>query len=525
VAGQRLEAGAPTTWQAGDPGLTEPPLAGCSQDALAKALWQDSDSGMIVVDRHNRVLMANPTAEAFLARFDVTPGSPLLGRLASAVFLEDGRTVPPQDGLPLARAMVLSALPVTLDDGSAGALAIWHDVTDTWLSAERSKAELVRLSQLLEGVSDYAIVMLDPQGRVLTWSTGAHQLTGYAARDILGQSYAVLFTPEDREAGMPERILAEAAARGRAETDGERVRADGTRYWAQGVVSVQRDDEGRVRGYVKVTHDVTERREAQRAVAELNEELRRLNEGLEQRVAERTAQLEQQAADLAAVNAELEAFSYSVSHDLRAPLRAMSGFARIIEQDYGEQLPADAHRYLHKVHENATQMGNLIDALLSFSRMQRMTMSTELLDMKALATGCWTALAPARAGRDIEFVIGDLPPAAGDRRLIQQVWMNLLDNAVKYTAKQSAPRVEVTGSTSDGLVSYAVQDNGAGFDMRYAGKLGQVFQRLHRSEDFTGTGIGLALVQRIVQRHGGTMSAEGEPGAGARFGFTLRQPA
>jgi light-regulated signal transduction histidine kinase (bacteriophytochrome) len=273
-----------------------------------------------------------------------------------------------------------------------------------------------------------------------------------------------------------------------------------------------------------VTHDVSERRATERAAVELSELL-------EERVAERTVQLEQQAADLAAVNAELEAFSYSVSHDLRAPLRAMNGFARIMEQELGDRMPPEAMHYLGKVTQNAQQMGNLIDALLSFSRMQRQSMRPVPIDMTELVAECWMSLAWARTDRDIEFVLPQLPPGMGDRRLIQQVWANLLDNAIKYTARESRARVEVAaqvfqgddlrnggpagGAASgwigdwadpdevDDTVFYTVRDNGAGFDMRYASKIGQVFQRLHHAEDFAGTGIGLALVQRIVQRHGG----------------------
>jgi signal transduction histidine kinase len=220
----------------------------------------------------------------------------------------------------------------------------------------------------------------------------------------------------------------------------------------------------------------------------------------------------------------------------------MNGFARIIEQQYGLELPEGALSYLGKITDNAQHMGNLIDALLSFSRMQRQQMQSRTIDMTTLAQECWDALEPAREGRKIEFVLAPLPPAYGDRRLIQQVWMNLLDNAIKYTGKKDAARVEVRAETTEeddrpaggpdlpdprevpDTVMYLVKDNGAGFDMRYVDKIGQVFQRLHHHDEFTGTGIGLALSQRIVQRHGGELSTVGELGVGATMGFTLRSP-
>nr|WP_269330075.1 ATP-binding protein [Kineosporia babensis] len=412
---------------------------------------------------------------------------------------------------------------------------IWNDITDSWQVAERSRNELDRLGQLLAGAADYAIIMLDGCGKVHSWSAAAEQLQGYSAEEAIGMPYSRFFDAADQAAGLPAQILADAASMGRIHIEGKRVRRDGSVFWAHASISAMRDDQGRLQGYVKVTHDVSEQRALQQASQELTELL-------EERVAERTVQLEQKNADLAAVNAELEAFSYSVSHDLRAPLRAMSGFARIMAEDYAGQMPEEATKYLTKITDNAEHMGNLIDALLSFSRMQRQQMQSQKIDMAALAQECWDALAPAREGRRIEFVLAPLPPAYGDRRLIQQVWMNLLDNAIKYTGQREQARVQVRAEVAEqdeaalqdhsrpdplpvpDTVMYLVKDNGAGFDMRYVAKIGQVFQRLHHNDEFTGTGIGLALSQRIVQRHGGQLSAVGEIGVGATMGFTLPSP-
>jgi signal transduction histidine kinase len=245
------------------------------------------------------------------------------------------------------------------------------------------------------------------------------------------------------------------------------------------------------------------------AQAKLLERVRRHAEELEDKVLERTAELE-------AVNRELESFSYSVSHDLRAPLRAIDGYARMLQEDYGGRLDAEGARLLGVVRANAGRMGQLIDDLLAFSRLSRQQPATARVEMERLAREVADEL---RGERPVD--IAPLPPAHADGALVKQVWVNLIGNALKYSAKKPEPRVEI-GACEEGEDNvYWVRDNGAGFDMRYAAKLFGVFQRLHRADEFEGTGVGLAIVQRIVSRHGGRVWAEGKPGEGASFFFTL----
>jgi signal transduction histidine kinase len=251
--------------------------------------------------------------------------------------------------------------------------------------------------------------------------------------------------------------------------------------------------------------------ELQNAAAE---ETRRLNAELEDRVRQRTEQV-------LAINKELEAFTYSVSHDLRAPLRGMSGFARVLEEDYGERLDADGRRYLQIIQSNAAQMGRLIDDLLALSRLGRQPLKAATISLGNLAQDAFREAAANEQNRDIVFTLGELAECCGDANLMRQVLINLLSNAVKFTRHAKPARIHFGSERQNREIVYFVRDNGAGFDMRYAGKLFGVFQRLHGPEEFAGTGVGLAIVKRIVERHGGRVWAEAEPGKGATFYFTL----
>jgi len=236
---------------------------------------------------------------------------------------------------------------------------------------------------------------------------------------------------------------------------------------------------------------------------------------LEQRVEARTA-------ELSSANRELEAFSYSVSHDLRAPVRAIVGFVQILEEDHGEKLDAGARRSLERVKVNARRMGDLIDDLLAFSQIGRTPMSRQRINMLQLAQSVVDEALRTAAPRAIAFTVEPLPPAFGEPSLINQVFVNLVANAVKFTGRRDHAAVTI-GSRPDGngATAYFVRDNGAGFDMRHADKLFGVFQRLHKPEDFEGTGVGLAIIDRVITRHGGRVWAEGQVDAGATFYFSL----
>jgi PAS domain S-box-containing protein len=253
--------------------------------------------------------------------------------------------------------------------------------------------------------------------------------------------------------------------------------------------------------------DVTDLKRAEREVRQLNEEL-------EKRVKERTAQLE-------AANKELEAFSYSVSHDLRTPLMAIEGFSRILVQKYSEHVDEKAQRFLHGIQKSSRQMERLISDLLALSHLKRQDFKTSTIDIRALAKAVFAELRAVTEGRKLKLIVDEPPPAVADTSMIHQVLVNLLSNAIKFTRVRKVATIEVGGHTDKGENVYYVKDNGVGFDMGDADKLFRVFQRLHGADEYEGTGVGLAIVERIISRHGGRVWAEGEPDKGATFYFTL----
>jgi PAS domain S-box-containing protein len=395
------------------------------------------------------------------------------------------------------------------EGGSAGDIAaIEHGLEELSVELRRSEASAVQLAAIVESSAD-AIVGVALDGTVVSWNAGAESLYGYAAAEIVGASVARL-VPTERLEEVPV-ILGEIAhGKGFELLETERVTRDGRRLYVSLAVSPIHGADGLVVGASEISRDVTERRRAE-------EEVRRLNEELEERVQLRTAQLE-------AANRELEAFSYSVSHDLRAPLRAIDGFSREVIDAHADGLDPEGRRYLELVSRNTRDMGLLIDGLLAFSRLGQQPLDKRRVDVSALVRDVVAGLAAEYDGRTKQIEVGELPGTFADRTLLRQVFANLLSNAIKFTRDVPEPLIEVEAEGSSGVglpPVYVVRDNGVGFDMRHADRLFTAFQRLHGADAFEGSGIGLALVARIVTRHGGRIWAESAPGAGAAFHFTL----
>jgi len=383
--------------------------------------------------------------------------------------------------------------------------------------------ETLRL--LLDGVKDHAIFMLDSEGRVVSWTSCATRLLGYQSNEIIGQHVSCLYSSADSESGKPALELEAAILNGRSEEIGQRKRKDGTLFWAEAMESPLFDDSGTLRGFAKVVRDITERKQTEHAlvlqaehVARASHALQVLNDELELRVSQRTAQLESS-------NQELEAFTYSVSHDLRAPLRHISGFSKLLVEDFGNRLEPEAKQYLERIIHGVRRMGILVDELLALAGVGRHKLSVEYANVNFLVNEVVTILTPETEGRLVEWKIGDLGFATCDAVLLAQVFQNLIGNALKFTRSRATAVIEIGRIEDAGQLTFFVRDNGVGFDMKYADKLFGVFQRLHRIEDFEGTGIGLATVRKIVQKHAGRTWAEAELGKGATFYFTMALPA
>ena len=537
---------------------------------------------------------------------------------------------------------------------------ILRDITERvqTQAALRANEEMQRM--LLDGVTDYAVYMVDPEGKVASWNVGAARIEGYSRDEILGKPISVFYPPEQRAGGTPDQALQEALSKGRFEGQGVRLRKDGSTFWAQVVILPIYDQSGTLRGFSKVLHDITKHKQAEEKLAvqardlarqsgelmvsqqaleaqslmlqsvldsmaeglvavdgqgkfiiwnpaaqkivglgaanlesqqwsehyglfqddmvtpfpsdqnplarairgetssaqmfvrnpEMAEgiwieanagplkdkhgtvhggvvafrditqkrnserEINQLNSALESRVAERTAQLKE-------ANLELESFTYSVAHDLRAPLRHIAGFSGILMEECHPLLNAEAQRYLYRIQEGTRKMGQLVDELLTLARVGRQALSLRVAGLNSIVTEVIGMLQPEIEGRQVEWKIGDLPFIECDPTLLKQVFQNLISNALKYSRPRSPAVIEIGRMQIDGESVVFVRDNGVGFSMKYADKLFGVFQRLHRSEDFEGTGVGLATAQRIIKKHQGKIWAEAELDKGATFYFTL----
>jgi len=370
--------------------------------------------------------------------------------------------------------------------------------------SERRKAE-EELRERTKILDLAPVLITDLSNRIILWNSGAEKMYGWSSDEAVGQ---IAHELKRTEFPIPlEKIRSHVFARGKWEGDLVHTTRDGRSMTVASTWVLHTDEDGNPKAFLKINNDITERKLAE-------EEVRRLNAELEIRVEERTAQL-------TAVNKELEAFSYSVSHDLRAPLRHINGFSQALVEDYRDSLDEKARKYLSEIGDASREMSHMIDDVLKLARVSRSEMRTEPVDLSAMAEDTVRDLRMSMPERNIAVKIAPGLKVVGDSRLLRFVVGNLIENAWKFTAGTIAAEIEFAGLDDAAEPTFFVKDNGAGFDMRYSDKLFGVFQRLHRADEFEGTGVGLATVKRIVERHGGRIWAESEPENGATFYFTL----
>jgi PAS domain S-box-containing protein len=372
----------------------------------------------------------------------------------------------------------------------------------------RSRDELaqevaVRTQQAsLLNLTHDTIFVRDMNHVITYWNRGAQELYGWTAEQAIGKQ-----SPKLLQTVFPtsiEEIQAELLSTDRWEGELEKTKADGTRVVVASRWSLQRNEKGDPIAILETNNDITQRKRGEEEVRKLNQEL-----------GNRTTELE-------AINKELEAFAYSISHDLRAPLRHIVGFTELLQKNASSIVDEKGRRYMMTILESAKRMGVLIDDLLAFSRIGRAETRETMVSLEQLVKEVQSEVWQETEGRDIKWRVGPLPDLYGDRSMLKLALVNLISNAIKFTRQRPQPEIEIgcTEKPKDGVVVF-IKDNGVGFDMKYVNKLFGVFQRLHRTEEFEGTGIGLATVQRIIRRHGGQVWAEGMVGKGATFYLSL----
>jgi PAS domain S-box-containing protein len=378
-------------------------------------------------------------------------------------------------------------------------VAIRADITERKKVEENLERSLKETSDYKYALDESSIVAItDQKGIIKHANDNFCKISKYSREELIGQDHRIINSGHHSKEFI--RNLWVTIANGKIWRGELKNRAkDGTIYWVDTTIVPFLNDQGKPYQYVAIRADITQRKQAE-------EEIRLLNEELENRVKERTE--------------EIESFSYSVSHDLRAPLRAVNGYAKILEEDYNALFDEEGKRLLGEVQDNAKKMGVLIDDLLAFSRLGRKEVERSIIDMNKLTKAAINEVNQTTT-HHAEIKLRKLHPVKADHALMQYVMINLISNAVKYSSKKEKPVVEISSKKLNTELFYSVRDNGVGFDMQYAHKLFGVFQRLHSVDEFPGTGVGLAMVQRIIHKHNGKIWAEAKTGEGAIFYFTL----
>ena len=473
-------------------------------------------------------LLTLKSRERFSENFPLLKKSGAVPNLEYELIRKDGQRIP----VLLNATAICDAAGIFLASRSTV-----FNITDRKRTDEALRRTEQRFRLLVGQVVDYAIVVLNPAGRIVSWNVGAERIIGYRGLEIVGKNFSCLYPPEAIARKWPEYELEATAHEGRFEDEGWRVREDGSRFWANVVLTALYTEDGELDGYCKITRDLTERKRVE-------DTIHRLNDELEERVRERTADLEEANRELRHKNQENEMFVYSVSHDLRSPLVNLEGFSKelgMICNDLrallkDEQVPesvrtrgltcvdrdmAEAVRFIQTA---VIRLSNIIDALLRLSRAGRVEYQRQTIDPRPMLTRVVEAMNKTIDERGATIIVHDLPLLWGDPTAIEQVFANLIGNALNYLEPKRPGRVEVSGDrTDDGHILFHVKDNGIGIPEAYQHKIFQAFQRLH-AETVAGEGMGLAIVRRIVERHRGKVWVESKVDEGTTFFVALPAP-
>lgn len=366
--------------------------------------------------------------------------------------------------------------------------------------AEREKTEKSLLESerkfrsLVVGVTDYAIYVLDKNGEIKNWNLGAERISGYTAEEMIGKHFSIFFSSEDVKDGIPEHLLDIARSVGRCEVDGWRIKKGGARFWANSIVTALRDEKGILTGFSTVTRDLTERRQM--------EEITRLN------------------LELSRSNEELQQFAKVAAHDLQEPLRAIQGYANLLSRRYANQLDEDGREFIDYIKSSSKRMAEQIQSVLTHSKISVQRKSVAKTNLTAVLSEVVANLKAAieECGATIES--DELPTITGNKSELVQLFQNLISNAIKFRGKEP-PVIEITAKKQEKKWLFCVADNGIGIDPNYGGKIFEMFSRLHSKATYSGTGIGLAICQKIVESHGGKIWVESVPDQGSKFYFTI----
>jgi len=536
-----------------------------AQSQILQSILDSMADGVVVADEKGKFLLFNPAAKQILG-VGLTDTPPDAWADCYGIHLPDQKTPCPTEQLPLVQAIQgetvdaaelwvshpaipdgvwisLNARPLRGVDGKLqGGVVVFQDVSQRKRAEEALRESEKRFRLLVESVQDYAILMLDPEGRITSWNAGAERIKGYRADEIIGKHFSCFYPDEVRERGWPQRELQRASAEGRFEDEGWRVRKDGSRFWANAVMTAIQDESGGLRGFAKVTRDLTERKKAEEAI-------RRFNEELEQRVVERTASLDQANRDLAQKNQENELFVYSVSHDLRSPLVNLEGFSEelsLVCQDLKglltddslspclrqrgmELLDGDMAESIRFIRTGVRRLSNIIDGLLQLSRAGRVVCHFQPVEVSTVVAGVVESMHLTVAERGATVRVAELPSVWADPVAVEQIFANLIGNALNYLDPLRPGIIEVgsaetsrdEGENEDpARRTFYVKDNGLGIPAAHQAKVFQAFQRLHPMAA-KGEGIGLSLVRRLVERLGGRIWFQSTEGVGTTFFVNL----